>query len=348
MADEIVDQEEATLAQLEAEEAAAAETGEEEAGAQAGGEPAAEAEPEPEPAAAVAVEEPVQQPQSDEIRIPKARLDHVLGQNRALELENARLKGLAEGVKQGAQPAPTAAPAPDPILAANNRILAIESEQDVLWKRYDAGEITYTEVKQAERKLDGEATQIRTAIAERQRQPARPAPQAPDVNGDVRLAELTEQIANNNAWIGYIPAGYLKKSIVPLAEDILAQRGIQITGDAVSTFRLRQATVEVAKAMGAYKLFAPQNMWPEEGQGAAAAPQPTQAQVQRQPAQSLTAAQVKEKLELGRRAPPDMGSAGTRQPGDTISLKDTADMTEEELAELGEETLERLAPSHAR
>jgi len=94
--------------------------------------------------------------------------------------------------------------------------------------------------------------------------------------------------------------------------------------------------------MGAYRLFAPRELWPEEPETAAAA------QAARRPEVALTPAQVKEKLALARRHPPDASGLAARLSSELLGSKDVETMSEEELSQLSDSDLERLAPSRTR
>jgi hypothetical protein len=353
------DPDDAILAELEAIEkanAAAEKAAEGEdttggAAAPAGDDTATGAAAEPEPA-------PAPQP---EPTIPKARFDAVNNRARELEIENARLRGLAEGRKEAADrvaavPAEPAVPKVDPAAVRLTEIDGEGGALDKLYAKYDGGDMTLGDLRKEERKLQMEAQQIRDGQAEQRRLAAeRKAPAAEptggSVNGDIRLTEMTEKLAAGQCLARPRPAEIVAEQYVPLAERLLRQRGYALTKDPAGAWRLRYATVEVAKAMGAYRLFSPKETWPaEEGEAAPVAEAaPAQAAPETEnPTAALTPAQVREKLTMRDKHPPALSEAGTRQPNEIVSDKDVDDMSEEELAALPESTQERLAPSRAR
>lgn len=258
------------------------------------------------------------------IMIPKARLDQALDRTRELELENARLAGLAEGRKPQEKPQEAKT---DP---AADRLIAIETEKDAIWDRYEKGELGFAEMKKAERRLDGEAGQLREAIstAKRPKPEAAPSPAL----GDLRLQERTQELSAANPWLGYISAKYMAEQLCPLAEQILADKGIKLGNDAASAFTLRAAVVDVARLTGAYRMFAPEEFWPENA-----------ARTQPLPKPQANAANIAEKRDLAAKLPPDAGSIGSVRTGGAITTKDVEKMSEDELANLGDAELARLS-----
>lgn len=299
-------------------------------------------------AAADQVDAQQQQQQIEEPRIPKARFDQVLGHARALELDNARLKGMVEA---GNKPAATSQveqtqQQADPV---KDRLTAIEAEKDAIWARYDQGEIGFAEMKRVERTLDGEAEQIKETVQSRREQ----ALARPDPNGDIALQAATNDLAGKNDWIKYIKPKYLQDVIVPLAVELLEQRGLKADNTPAGNLLLRQATVLVAEQTGAYRIFAPQAEWPENkqrgGQQQQQAAQPGQPGQRDRGAltstEGMTTDDVKEKLSIARRHPPDAQDIGTRHVSENVSPRDLDRMSEEEIAGLSDDQMEHIAPS---
>lgn len=281
------------------------------------GQPAQPEQPDPTPPAPETPKEP------DQIAIPKQRLDEVLSELRAArERENEKDRQLAYLAGQ-VEARKTATPDAAPQTPQQDPVADHEAKIDTLYERYDAGEIGMAELKREERTLLRERDAI---VAER----SKPSPEqvAQTIASDPYLQEKTAELESQNAWLNNVPPVVVQHSLLPLAYQMLADKGIAIGNDVRSTLALRFAVVQAGKVLGL----------DQRGQGQSLP-------VDKTPAQP-TADQRRQKVELARNHPPAMQTAGTgAASGQTYSPEDIDKMSDVDLASLPASILEQLAPS---
>jgi cell division septum initiation protein DivIVA len=293
----------------------------------AGTPPEPEQTEQPEPAQPDPIPEPEQPREPESIHVPKARLDQVLQELKALRERDAEKdKQLAYFAGQlhagGSRPSEgqQAVQQADPV--AEN-----EAKIDGLYERYDSGEIGMAELKRQERQLLKERDAI---VAER----SRPSPEqvAQQIQSDPYLAEKTAQLEAANPWLDNVPPAIVQHSLLPLAYQILAEQGIKPGADVRSTLVLRHAVVHAGKILGL-------------DQRAGQQPQANSLPVDPRPP-APTPEQRRQKLDLARTHPPAMASAGTgAATGQTYTTEDIDKMSDVDLAALPASVLEQLAPS---
>lgn len=307
--------------------------------------------------AATPPEQERQQPEPPPV--PYGRFAEVNRKARDLELENARLRGLAEGVRTAGprQPAQEAPPEPTP----EQKRAAVETEWDqqieALAKRYDDGEISLADHGKALRRMNAEY-QGKVDAAVRQpdtQQPSRePDPEAleRDINDDSGVRRATAHLADDNPWLRQPTPGLrraLQEDLAAIqprgegwARHIAAQAGHNYDrlGVRSQTVFLRIGMVAAAKEAGLDQQYS--RTIPQAAPAAAETPAKPQPGSRPNPG-ALTPEQRRAKAGLARSHPPDLTQAGS--PAGTSQAVTDADiegMTDEEIAALPEATRKKL------
>lgn len=183
--------------------------------------------------------------------IPKARLDEALDKGAKAQQDAAYWRGVAEAratpgaAKPGEQPPKPAAP------TLEDRRAAIATQIEALAKKFDDGEITYTDLKKQERELTKQEDVLREEALLAKVKPAAPA--APTATDELYLDQLTAQLEKDHPWVavfdqvaGNADWGYLRS----LAIDNLTARGIDVTKGNIGKFELRKEIAILADAYG--------------------------------------------------------------------------------------------------
>jgi len=153
------------------------------------------------PAAPGSPQQPQQpaQAQPETITVPKARLDDVLGKLDKAKEEAAYLRGQLDATAarpQGQPGAQQQQPQPQ-TPSAEQRLSTLYAEQDVLAKKFDDGEITYSELKRQERDLNAREQDIREEILLGKM----PKPVAASNNDDLFLDTETAKLEQAHPWV---------------------------------------------------------------------------------------------------------------------------------------------------
>jgi hypothetical protein len=255
------------------------------------------------PAAAPAAQPGVQeQPRGTEppapIMIPKARLDEEIGKRTNLEHEVARLNGQLEATKAFVQkPAPAPAQPAAPQKTADERLAEVHAKVDALAAKFDAGELTYAQMKQQERTLASEEQSIRE-----EQLLSRVKPQQPAAAGDpLYLDRLTADLEANHPYLAAITSEIDFNWLVSRAKEELAAENVPLKGD-MGNYRVRERVAILSDRFGEVltgkKIALPGAAQPSNGQPSA-------------DAQARAA-----KLNLATDLPPNLASmTGASQPG---------------------------------
>ncbi|MER8967711.1 hypothetical protein NKI25_18650 [Mesorhizobium sp. M0808] len=299
----------------EAKPAASPEPGKETpAAAAAPGAPAKPAAPQEQPAPAV---------------IPKARFDEVLGKNDELVRQNAYLAGQVEALKvRGpAAPGPAATPAAPAQPAAADRLIAVGTQIDTLAKRYDAGEISYAELKTQERALTNQEQAIREEILlakvpkQTQQQPA---------TADLYLDQLTADLEAKHPYLAAIESDMDFDWLVNKAKESFAAERIELPKGPVGNLRLRERIAVLSDRYGPMLT----------GKTLAATPAPAPA-TPAAPGLSPEAAARAAKIAMQGDMPPNVASM-TGSAGEVISEASIENMSDDDLAALPIATRQRF------
>lgn len=275
--------------------------------------------------------------------IPKPRFDEVNNKAKTLEeeneklaLENARLRGFAEGVtSKGTTSTPETTK--DPIAEIESDLATLNSDKDLaiinIAKEFDEGKITMVEAEQRKAAVFKNVDAIKAVLNTRLEE-AKSVPQQPieeihrTVNSDPRLQQATAKLVADNPWLNAVPpeATELLKQI---ATQEMVKAGIPNVPTVESTWQLRQRIAMVGQRLGYDKLQV------QATTPAKATP----------PAPAVTPEQRKEKLDLAAAHPPAPGVGGTTALGtDAIgAVVNDQSVSVRDLAKtLPKDTLERV------
>lgn len=216
--------------------------------------PAAPGEPEvAQPAAAAAPGAPEkpkgqQEQQPAAPMIPKARFDEVNNKNDELARQNAFLAGQVEALKvRGpAAPAPAAAPPAPATPPAADRLLAVGTQIDALARKYDAGEISYAELKTQERALTNQEQAIREEILLAKV----PQQQQPTATTDLYLDQLTATLETQHPYLAEIASEKDFAWLVEKAKDELAAERVELPKGPVGSYKLRERVAVLSDKFG--------------------------------------------------------------------------------------------------
>ena len=323
----------------------------------AGAPPAGEGEEQPPAEQEAAPEEPEPvQPPPDTRTVPLAALQHERQKARALELEIARLNGIAEGQHRAGRPAAQEAP-PEP--TPEQKRAAVEAEWDTeieaLAKRYDDGEIGLAEHGKTLRRLNARYQgQVEEIVRQPVTQPSQPDPEAleRDINDDSGVRRASTKLADDNPWLRQSTPG-LRKALeadlaavqprgIEWARHIAEQAGQNYDrlGVRGQTVFLRIGMVAAAKEAGLDQQYsrtidAPSQSPPQ---------QPAQPQKGRHPNPGApTTDQRRAKAGLARTHPPDLTQAGSPAgSGQAVTEADIEGMTDEEIEALPKSVKDKL------
>ncbi len=158
------------------------------------GEPAATATPTTETPPATPAPKPAAV--TDDVMIPKARLDEALGKMAAKDLALAKAQGEIEALKLVAIPGKpgTATPAAPAAPTVEDRLTAANAEMDALAKQFDDGEIGMAAFKKAEREINTKIEGIRD-----EHRAATATPQAASAD-DIVLNERTDALYEQHPY----------------------------------------------------------------------------------------------------------------------------------------------------
>jgi hypothetical protein len=275
--------------------------------------------------APAAGQQPAQQGQqpTDQVMIPKPRVDALAKRAYTAEQRVAYLEGMiaarqpaGQAGQEGAPQHGQQQPAPPTI---EQRLATVQQKQDALAQKFDEGEISMKDYVAQSRTLENEVETIREErLTEKLKPATAPAPASGSLES-LRLDELTTQIEQAHPWTVTLTE-YADKTgseaewryLTQLAVDNLKSRGVDPKNGELGKFQLRKEIAELATKYGpslvgdklaALGIASPGQQQPSQGQ--------QQQQQQQPPDLSKTAAARTAKLALANAAPPDL----TRLPG---------------------------------
>jgi hypothetical protein len=296
------------------------------------------------PAVAKPGEQQQDQNVGDGVMIPKARFDEVNGRVSKAETDAAYWRGVAEARGQ-AQPA--AKPGEQgaqqqQIPTADQRLTAIQAQQDILAKKFDDGEITYSDLVKQQRTLANQEQSIREEVLLAKVKPAETG-KASDGN-DLYLDTVTAQLETEHPWVEVFEAVGTKTqwdSLRNEAFDNLIERKIDPTTP-TGKYELRKEVATLMDQRGPSMLTEK-----AKAKGIAIPGQQTPAAQQQQlgadgkpvvpAAKKSPLAQVREaKLNLQENAPPNV----TSMSGTAVNANG---MTDAQIEAMGEDQYDALS-----
>lgn len=261
--------------------------------------------------------------------IPKARMDEVLNKVRHFESEATRLAAELAAAKAAQGPQ---APAIDP------RETEITSKMDALYKRFDDGEITLSDMKREERAFDA---QLR-ALQEEQLLSRIPKEAAPAQAGE--SLQLQTETATLDQQFPYVQ--HLKRDDLFMIRDraisqLVAEGKYQGVGGEAETLLLRRRVGELTEKFGPVLLDGND---PVAAQRAVAGKSPAPAAPGAPPLSPQASARLaKTELAADMPVPVDGLTAGSTAAGGQYSEDAILRMTEEEREAIPRAVLARLA-----
>lgn len=281
-----------------------------------------------EPATPQAEEPKGSQPQP---MIPKARLDELIRERDEARLEAARLQGQLEAIQPIVQTAvpQTTQTQPTQREPTNEEKLAdVHARQDELAAKFDAGDITYSEMLKEQRALNAEEQAIREAQLLEKVKPAT----APQGGGnDLYLEALTKQLEDAHPYVLAFKDRAHFNVLVNEAKKSLDAEGVKLNDTPEGRYTLRKRIAELSDEWG--PRFYPDYQVPGKQ------PQTTQ------PQPSAAAQARASKLALQASMPPDLSTVtptgGGGQGGGLTNAQIEA-MTEDELLALPKATRDRI------
>lgn len=189
------------------------------------------------------------------IMVPKARLDEVLARVDKAAGEAAYWKGVADARGQqapgqsGQSPAQQLAQQP----TAEQRLGVIQAKQDQLAKKFDDGEITYSDLVREQRTLTNQEQAIREEILLTKVKPANQQPAPRERNDELYLNDRTSDLIEEHPWVSVfdqVGTAIDWKFIEDTARANLAGRGVEFNGDSVSAFLLREEAAKLCDQYG--------------------------------------------------------------------------------------------------
>lgn len=280
--------------------------------------------------------------QPEPVMIPKARFDEVLQRATTAEHAAAYYRGMAEARAQGqpqGQPQ-QAQTQPQQQATPEQRLADIQTQVDVLAKKFDDGEITFSELKRQERDLANQEQGIREELLLAKVSPQ----QAPQTQESLALAAHTDTLLEQHPWVQvYDQLGtdaewaFLRDQ----AAQTLAAQGMQPSRGEHYRAALQS---EVAQLMDRYGPVMLAERAQARGisipQGQTAQPSQAQGQQQQQPTQrqmSPTAQQRQGKLAMMEAAPPNINAL--------TGARDEAMPTESRIETMSDEDYDALPPA---
>jgi hypothetical protein len=262
-------------------------------------------------------QQPAQPPQGEQQpMIPKARVDEIIAQRDKHSQEAAYWRGVAEATKYH-QPQPQAGqPAQPQQPTAEQRLAAIQAQQDELAAKFDNGELTMQDLKRQERALASHEH----AIREEMRAAKAPPPQQqnqPQAEVDLFLDSLTARLEQEHPWVDVLDKVGSKADwdyVKARAMETLQSKGINPHDGKRGTYELRREMAEYVDQIGASLLTdrARARGIPVPGSQTPAAQQSGARTM------SPEAAARAKKLDLASRAPPNLSSMNGNT-GDNVS-----------------------------
>lgn len=261
--------------------------------------------------------------------IPKARLDELIRERDEARLEAARLQGRLEAVQPVIPPTgQTQQPTPPRQPTNEEKLADVHTRQDALAAKFDAGDITYSEMLKEQRALNAEEQAIREAQLLAKVTPAA----APQSGNDLYLEALTKQLEDAHPYVLAFTDKAHFNILVHEAKKSLADKGVQLADTPEGRYTLRKEIAELSDSWGprfypGYQVSGKQQQQP--------------AQPQLSPAAAARAG----KLALQSTMPPDLSSVaptgGTGQGGGLTNAQIEA-MTEDEILALPKATRDRI------
>lgn len=329
-------------------EARAAAKAEQDGGAGAGGEPAgktsddnkgeqAQQGAQPggnEPAAGQEGREP--QKDQHAAMIPKQRFDEVLSKAAELERTNAYLQGrLAASQGQapqqqgGQQPSQQQKPAP----TLDEMMGEIHTKQDEIAKKFDDGDVTFSEMQREMRELNKREADIReqqllAKVPKPQYQPQQQAPQG----DNLYLEQKTRELEQQHPYVEMIEDDSDFNWLVGKARTQLEGEGVRLDNTDIAKFRLRE---RVAQLSDQYGPMLTGKQLPQQEQ-------------QQQTGPSATAEARRQKLQMQNEMPPDLSrvppSGGGNQGGEPGQPSDAQleTMSDDDIAALPPQVRNRM------
>lgn len=266
--------------------------------------------------------------------IPKARLDEALSKAEKAERGEAYWRGVAEGrIAPAAQPGQPSPPATAP--TPEQRLAEIDQAVDAVAKKFDDGEITYSDLKREERALTRKADAIREEVLVAK---VSKTPSEPQQGGDaLYLENLTAQLEHEHPWVNVFEQvgsaaewGYLKTR----ATENLVARGIDPTQGTLGRYELRREIAVLSDELGPALLKARATQAGIALPGQQPSP-PTPPQAPQPPPLTPGAQARAVKLQQQQQAPPDL----TSMQG---SGANTGAVTDSQFESMDEEAIGRL------
>jgi hypothetical protein len=186
--------------------------------------------------------------------IPKGRFDEALSQRDRAAQEAAYWRGRAEANGQSGTPQGGSPGAPQPQQpTADQRLAAIQTQQDALAVKFDNGEITYSDLVREQRTLTNQEQAIREEILLAKVRPAES--QAKPGGDDLYLQTATDQIEQAHPWCGVFnelgaAADAAWNFVAAQATDNLIARGIDPTAGPRGRLELRKEAAQLADKLG--------------------------------------------------------------------------------------------------
>lgn len=285
--------------------------------------------------AAPAAEDP------DQVAIPKWRFDQALHKEREA---NAKLQGENEALKlmmgpksgTGTSPGATATPAK----TADEQLKDIKDARKAIAKKFDDGEISRLQEAEELEALSDREYAVRHEQWKAQNVPAKI--ESPDMGDDMRLDELTTQLAVQHKYVDHLTQSQLDY-LAAEATRQLTQEGVKFgSGNLPSPqrFILRERIARLSDSYGpAMTGKTPEQLAPTPPVTPTTPPAPSNG---RGPALSPAAQARDAKLDLARNAPPNLSNiSGT--PGSTEATDDQiAMMDDDAIAALPKATRNRI------
>jgi hypothetical protein len=135
------------------------------------------------------------------------------------------------------------------------RLAAIQAEQDALAKKFDDGEITMSDLTRQQRELNNREQAIREEVLTAKLRPADTRPDQNAVDNTLYLDTLTAQIEVEHPWVAVIDQTVGDKSpewrmIKERAIENLVARGIDPTKKGTGQYELRKEFATLADQLG--------------------------------------------------------------------------------------------------
>lgn len=272
-----------------------------------------------------------QQPaaQAEPQSVPYPRFVEVNTAKAKAEQDAAYWRGVAEArQQQGTQPGqPPAPPTPE------QRLASINSEIVTLAEKFDAGEITYADLKKQEQALEQKKLAIHGEMLSAK---APPAPGKPE--GDALYLEtLTSQLEQQHPWVTVFESVGTKAEwgfVNQQATQNLIDRGIDPTAGALGKYELRKEMATLMDKLGP-SLVAER----AQAKGIALPGQPPQpSQTVQPPPKSPAAVAREKKLGMAEAAPPNLAAMAGGAGPEAVTVENMAMMSEADYDKLPEAT----------